>query len=90
LQAVEEAADDGGGAGFEGFEGGLVERGGHWCLSAGDVGREGCYGGRPSHADRRKALQRLCLGQEFLQLMEGRTLAPEIQQFVGRVINHAA
>jgi hypothetical protein len=45
---------------------------------------------RPSHADRRKALQRLCLGQEFLQLMEGRTLAPEIQQFVGRVINHAA
>jgi hypothetical protein len=39
-------ADDGGGADFEGFEGGLVEGGGHRCLSAGDVGREGCYGGR--------------------------------------------
>jgi hypothetical protein len=45
---------------------------------------------RPSHADRRKALQRLCLGQEFLQLTEGLALTPEIQQFVGRVINHAA
>jgi len=45
---------------------------------------------RPSHADRRKALQRLCLGQEFLQLTEGLALTPEIQQFVGRVINQAA
>ena len=45
---------------------------------------------RPSHADRRKALQRLCLGQEFLQLSAGVPLTPEIQQFVGRVINHAA
>ena len=45
---------------------------------------------RPSHADRRKALQRLCLGREFLQLTEGLALTPEIQQFVGRVINHAA
>jgi hypothetical protein len=45
---------------------------------------------RPSHADRRKALQRLCLGQEFLQLTEGLALTPEIQQFVARVINHAA
>ena len=44
---------------------------------------------RPSHADRRKALQRLCLGQEFLQLTEGLALTPEIQQFVGRVINRA-
>ena len=41
-------------------------------------------------ADRRKALQRLCLGQELLQLTEGLALTPEIQQFVGRVINHAA
>jgi hypothetical protein len=45
---------------------------------------------RPSHADRRRALQRLCLGQEFLRLTEGLALPPEIQQFVGRVINHAA
>jgi hypothetical protein len=45
---------------------------------------------RPSHADRRKALQRLCLGEEFLQLSQGQALAPEIHQFVGRVINHAA
>ena len=36
---------------------------------------------RPSHAARRKALQRQCLGQ---------VLTPEIQPFVGRVINHAA
>jgi len=45
---------------------------------------------RPSHADRRKALQRHCLGQEFLCLAEGQPLAPEIQEFVGRVIRHAA
>jgi DDE superfamily endonuclease len=47
-------------------------------------------GRRPSHADRRKALQRQCLEQEFQQLAEGQALAPEIQQFVGRVISHAA
>jgi hypothetical protein len=45
---------------------------------------------RPSHADKRKALQRHCLGQEFQQLSAGQALTPEIQQFVGRVINHAA
>ena len=45
---------------------------------------------RPSHADRRKALQRQCLRQEFQQLAEGQTLTAEIQEFVGRVINHAA
>jgi DDE superfamily endonuclease len=45
---------------------------------------------RPSHADRRKALQRQCLGREFQQLAEGLALTEEIQQFVGRVINHAA
>ena len=39
-------ADDGRGANFEGFEGGVVEGSGHRCLSAGDVGREGCYGDR--------------------------------------------
>lgn len=45
---------------------------------------------RPSHADRRKALQRQCLGQEFQRLAAGQPLTPEMQQFVGRVINHAA
>jgi hypothetical protein len=45
---------------------------------------------RPSHADRRKALQRHCLGEEFHRLAAGQTLTPEIQQFIGRVINHAA
>jgi hypothetical protein len=45
---------------------------------------------RPSHADRRKALQRRCLGHEFQQLAAGQALTPEIHQFVGRVINHAA
>jgi hypothetical protein len=47
-------------------------------------------GRRPSHADRRKALQRQCLCREFQQLAEGQALTEEIQQFVGRVINHAA
>lgn len=45
---------------------------------------------RPSRAERRKALQRQCLGQEFPCLAEGQLLTPEIQEFVGRVINHAA
>jgi hypothetical protein len=45
---------------------------------------------RPSHADRRKALQRWCLGQEFLHLVAGPPVTAEMQQFVQRVINHAA
>jgi hypothetical protein len=45
---------------------------------------------RPSHADRRKALQRRCLGEEFRQRAAGQQLTPEIQDFVGRVIRHAA
>ncbi len=45
---------------------------------------------RPSHADRRKALQRRCLGEEFRQRAAGQPLPPEIQEFVGRVIRHAA
>ena len=45
---------------------------------------------RPSHADRRKALQRQCLSEEFTSLAAGHAVTPEIQQFVGRVINHAA
>jgi hypothetical protein len=47
-------------------------------------------GRRPSHADRRKSLQRRCLAKEFAQLAEGQALTEEIQQFVERVINHAA
>jgi hypothetical protein len=47
-------------------------------------------GRRPSHADRRKALQRQCLEREFSQLVEGQALTPEIQRFVGRVIKQAA
>jgi DDE superfamily endonuclease len=47
-------------------------------------------GRRPSRADRRKALQRRCLGEEFRQLAEGQALTEEIQDFVRRVINHAA
>ena len=45
---------------------------------------------RPSHADRRKALQRQCLGEEFTRLAEGQPLTPEIHQFVRRMINRAA
>lgn len=45
---------------------------------------------RPSHADRRKALQRQCLSQEFQHLAAGQPLTREIQEFVGRVIRHAA
>jgi hypothetical protein len=47
-------------------------------------------GRRPSYADRRKALQRYGLGQGFLRLAGGRPLAPENQEFVGRLIRHAA
>ena len=45
---------------------------------------------RPSHADRRKALQRRCMGEEFLRVAGGEALAPEIQEFVGRLIHQAA
>jgi hypothetical protein len=45
---------------------------------------------RPSHADRRKTLQRQCLGAEFRHLGAGQVLTPEIQEFVGRVIRHTA
>ena len=60
LQAVEEVADDGCGANFEGFEGGVVEGGGHCCLSAGDVGHAGCYG------DRREVGKQMRGGEEIL------------------------
>jgi hypothetical protein len=52
-------ADDGGGADFEGFEGGLVEGGGHRCLTAGDVGREGCYGGRQLRGKQMKGKEKI-------------------------------
>jgi hypothetical protein len=45
---------------------------------------------RPSHADRRKALQRWCLDQEFQQLCQGHALQPEMQQFVERLMRRAA
>jgi len=38
LEAIEEAADDGGGADFEGFEGGGVVRGSHGRLNAREGG----------------------------------------------------
>ena len=45
---------------------------------------------RPSHADRRKALQRWCLGQEYQQLCEGQQVQPEMQRFVERLLERAA
>jgi hypothetical protein len=45
---------------------------------------------RPSHADRRKALQRQCLEQEFLHAAGEQPLTQEIQEFVKRVIRQAA
>jgi hypothetical protein len=62
LEAVEEAADDGRGADFEGFERGLVERSGHRCLNAGDVGREGCYGGRREGGKKKRGSKKSSLG----------------------------
>ena len=47
-------------------------------------------GWRPSHADRRKALQRWCLGQEFQQVCEGQPVRPEMRQFVERLLERAA
>jgi hypothetical protein len=45
---------------------------------------------RPSHADRRKALQRQALAQEFSRLCEGQEVGAEIQEFIGRLIERAA
>jgi hypothetical protein len=45
---------------------------------------------RPSHADRRKALQRQALGEEFRRVATGRLLTQEIREFVARVIHRAA
>jgi hypothetical protein len=45
---------------------------------------------RPSHADRRKALQRHGLDREFQHVTAGQTLTQEINDFVARVIHRAA
>jgi DDE superfamily endonuclease len=45
---------------------------------------------RPSHADRRKALQRSCLAEEFSQLQRHRAVASEIRRFVNALIHQAA
>jgi hypothetical protein len=45
---------------------------------------------RPSHADRRKALQRSCLAEEFSHLQRRLPVASEIQRFVARLIHQAA
>jgi hypothetical protein len=45
---------------------------------------------RPSHADRRKALQRHGLDEEFRRVTAGQPLTQKIQEFVARVIHRAA
>jgi hypothetical protein len=45
---------------------------------------------RPSHADRRKALQRSCLAEEFSHLNRWQPVASEIQRFIDRLIHQAA
>jgi hypothetical protein len=45
---------------------------------------------RPSHADRRKALQRSCLAEKFSHLERRQPVASEIRRFVERLIHHAA
>jgi hypothetical protein len=45
---------------------------------------------RPSHADRRKALQRSCLAEEFSHLQRRQPVASEIQRFIAGLIHQAA
>jgi hypothetical protein len=45
---------------------------------------------RPSHADRRKALQRHSLYQKFRSVTAGQLLTQEIQEFVAHVIRRSA
>ena len=45
---------------------------------------------RPSHADRRKALQRRCLAEEYSQLRRHGPVAPEIHRFITGLIQQAA
>jgi hypothetical protein len=45
---------------------------------------------RPSHADKRRALQRWCLRQEYQRLCQERPLSPEMQQFIETLLRRAA
>jgi hypothetical protein len=45
---------------------------------------------RPSHADRRKALQRSCLAEELSHLQRRQPVASEIQRFIAGLIHQAA
>jgi DDE superfamily endonuclease len=45
---------------------------------------------RPSHADRRKALQRSCLAEEFAHVQRRQPVGSEIQRFIDALIHHAA
>ena len=45
---------------------------------------------RPSHADRRKALQRSCLAEEFSHLTRRQPVAAEIRRFIDGIIHQAA
>jgi hypothetical protein len=45
---------------------------------------------RPSHADRRKALQRHCLAEEFSHVSRRQPVASEIQRFISGLIHQAA
>jgi len=45
---------------------------------------------RPSHADRRKALQRSCLAEEYSQLQRRQPLTAEIRRFIAGLIRQAA
>lgn len=45
---------------------------------------------RPSHADKRKALQRSCLGEEYSHLQRRQALPMEIRQFIVGLIQRAA
>ena len=47
-------------------------------------------GRRPSHADKRKALQRWCLQQEFQGVCHDQPLTPQMQEFIERLLNRAA
>ncbi len=45
---------------------------------------------RPSHADKRKALQRHCLEQEYQRVCHGRPLPQEIQRLIETLLQRAA
>jgi hypothetical protein len=45
---------------------------------------------RPSHADKRKALQRWCLRQEYLGVCHDQPLTPRMQAFIERLMDRAA